>query len=186
MGADVLANIFQPYFSTKGERGTGLGVPIVVNAVQEHGGALQLQSSIGQGTSFAIYWPLVDDTPTDDDSLGNRSLLLYAADPARAGQIAAALEAQGALVVPCDTWAEAVALAADADDWDALVLDIQAGGDLDLVRRGLPRIAHLALAQGALADQAETLLPVCRADLDADGFSAALADRLAVVLPDRP
>jgi signal transduction histidine kinase len=62
MTDEVLSQIFMPYFSTKGERGTGLGVPIVVNAVQDHGGALHLQSTLGVGTTFTIYWPLSAET----------------------------------------------------------------------------------------------------------------------------
>lgn len=178
MGPDVMSNVFQPYFSTKGDRGTGLGVPIVVNAVLDHGGALQLHSTLGQGTTFTIYWPLLDEDAPAKTPLTDRSVLLYSFDAARAVHITDALEAQGALVVPCDTLAKATMLAADAGDWDALVLDLRAAEDLTHARNAAPLVAQVALAQGKLADLAESVLPVCRVVPDADGFGTALTDLL--------
>jgi signal transduction histidine kinase len=57
MPAEVAANIFQPYFTTKA-KGTGLGLAISQNIIQEHGGALTVESSPGQGTAFTIRLPV--------------------------------------------------------------------------------------------------------------------------------
>ena len=55
---EVLPKIFQPYFTTKDAReGTGLGLNIVQRLVQEGGGALQVITQPGTGTTFNIFLP---------------------------------------------------------------------------------------------------------------------------------
>ncbi|WP_026895245.1 transporter substrate-binding domain-containing protein [Clostridiisalibacter paucivorans] len=53
-----LKNIFNPFFTTKQNKdGTGLGLYVVYNEVQKLGGEIQVESSIGLGTTFTIYLP---------------------------------------------------------------------------------------------------------------------------------
>ena len=55
---EVLPKIFQPYFTTKGPRqGTGLGLNIVQRLVKEAKGMLEVQTRVGEGTTFSIYVP---------------------------------------------------------------------------------------------------------------------------------
>ncbi len=55
--------VFEPFFSTKtGKGGTGLGLSITYGLVQELGGDIRVQSSVGQGTTFIVTLPL---NPTD-------------------------------------------------------------------------------------------------------------------------
>ena len=55
---EVLPNIFQPYFTTKGARqGTGLGLNIVQRLIKEARGALHVSTRLGEGTTFAVYLP---------------------------------------------------------------------------------------------------------------------------------
>ncbi len=63
MSEEVRAKIFTPYFTTKQE-GTGLGLAIVEHVVQEHEGALDLDSSPGAGTVFRVWLPAALDTVT--------------------------------------------------------------------------------------------------------------------------
>ncbi len=59
---DVLPNIFNPFYTTKdvGE-GTGLGLAISYQIIEQHGGEISVESTIGQGTRFTISLPLVSD-----------------------------------------------------------------------------------------------------------------------------
>ena len=58
MSRTVLRKIFEPYFTTKGEAGTGLGVPQVCAFVQQMGGLIDVKSAVGKGTTFDIAFPV--------------------------------------------------------------------------------------------------------------------------------
>jgi signal transduction histidine kinase len=50
--------IFEPFFTTKeADRGTGLGLSISMNIVESHGGAVELESTPGQGSTFRVIFP---------------------------------------------------------------------------------------------------------------------------------
>jgi signal transduction histidine kinase len=55
---DMLKTIFEPFVSTKGSKGTGLGLPVMKKIVEEHGGRVELESKVGEGTTFRITLPL--------------------------------------------------------------------------------------------------------------------------------
>jgi two-component system, NtrC family, sensor kinase len=50
--------IFEPFFSTKGQRGTGLGLAVTKKIAEEHHGMVELVSKVGQGTTFRLKLPL--------------------------------------------------------------------------------------------------------------------------------
>ncbi len=54
---DTLNRIFEPFFTTK-KKGSGLGLMIVQRIIREHGGRIELESKVGQGTTFRIWLPL--------------------------------------------------------------------------------------------------------------------------------
>jgi PAS domain S-box-containing protein len=54
---DVQARVFDPFFSTKGAHGTGLGLPQVRSIVERHGGSIELHSTPNRGTTFRLVFP---------------------------------------------------------------------------------------------------------------------------------
>lgn len=59
---EKINRIFEPFFTTK-KQGTGLGLMIVQRIVREHGGRIELESHVGQGTTFRIWLPLHERQP---------------------------------------------------------------------------------------------------------------------------
>jgi signal transduction histidine kinase len=57
MDAETRSKIFQRFFSTKGSKGTGLGLMITRKIVNEHGGTIDVDSEAGRGTKFCIRLP---------------------------------------------------------------------------------------------------------------------------------
>lgn len=59
MGEETLERIFEPFFTTKdvGE-GTGLGLAVAYGIVQEHGGFITVESTLGEGSRFEVYLPI--------------------------------------------------------------------------------------------------------------------------------
>jgi len=58
---EIRSRIIEPLFTTKGDRGTGLGVPIVDAFVQRHGGRLDIESEPGHGARFRMWFPSIQD-----------------------------------------------------------------------------------------------------------------------------
>lgn len=59
---DKINHIFEPFYTTK-KKGTGLGLMIVQRIVHQHGGKIELESRVGQGTSFRIRLPMHERQP---------------------------------------------------------------------------------------------------------------------------
>ncbi len=74
MSESVRQRCLEPFFSTKGELGTGLGLSMVHGIVERHRGKLEIESTPGQGTTFTIRLPLAESesmpvptaVPTDE------------------------------------------------------------------------------------------------------------------------
>ncbi len=63
--ADRIEDIFKPFISTKGSRGTGLGLPVSRKILREHGGDILVQSVIDKGSKFTLKIPMKASTSGD-------------------------------------------------------------------------------------------------------------------------
>ncbi len=54
-----LSKIFEPFFSTKGQKGTGLGLAVIWGIIDNHNGTINVDSELGEGTTFTIRLPLL-------------------------------------------------------------------------------------------------------------------------------
>ena len=87
MDASVQARIFEPFFTTKAlGKGTGLGLAIVYGVVNANKGLMELESKVGEGTTFTIYFPIVDQEvtvarlPTHAELRGGKERILLVDD----------------------------------------------------------------------------------------------------------
>ena len=60
MTAAVRSHCMEPFFTTKGERGTGLGLAMVYGMIQRHSGDLEIESEPGVGTTMRLAFPIRD------------------------------------------------------------------------------------------------------------------------------
>lgn len=66
MDEKTLGHLFQPFFSSKGSKGTGLGLTVTRKIVQEHGGRVEVESVEGKGSAFRLFLP--KNRPKDGDA----------------------------------------------------------------------------------------------------------------------
>ncbi|HWB04485.1 MAG TPA: response regulator [Verrucomicrobiales bacterium] len=113
--------IFEPFYTTKGMEGTGLGLSVIYGIIQEHEGGLQLSSVQGRGTTFHIFLPASKQpapvTPADGDKPVNghfrgsgQRVLLVEDEEAVNHLVRTALTQNGYVVTSAATVKEARAL----------------------------------------------------------------------------
>jgi signal transduction histidine kinase len=134
MDKETQAHLFEPFFSTKGPgKGTGLGLATVYGIVKQSGGLVTCESQVGEGTTFRIYLPQVDD-PVDAvggeaepavAAQGSETILLVEDDEFLRATASEMLELYGYRVVDARHPGEALLLAERrAEQLDLLLTDV--------------------------------------------------------------
>jgi len=165
MTADVMARIFEPFYTTKGDRGTGLGLSASHGIIENHGGDINVTSEAGKGTRFEVILPLHEATsrvvPTPltqtNDAKSARVLVVEDEEKVRV-LLNEAFRAEGHDVIEAATGAEALKQL-DNREFDLMVCDL-----------GLPELSGLHVARWVKEFRPE--LPV----IIATGFSEMIAD----------
>ncbi len=162
---DVLQRMFEPFFTTKRERGgTGLGLATAWGIVNQSGGFIEVDSVVGQGTTFSIHLPETSDAlaePDEESGAGGRETILLVETEAAVRQaLCRALERERYRVLPVGSPSEAFAIAdTQLSSIDLVVSDVVVNdlNGLDLarvLRRARPELKVLLIARdraGALA-----------------------------------
>ncbi len=191
----VREHMFDPHFSTKGAKGSGVGLSNIASVLNRIGGAVAVSSVLGQGTTIDLYWPLSPDDPglpdpVADVSLAGQMILVVDDDRAVTDVLQTYLERLGAEVAVCHDPAIALeAVTEDPDDWTALITDYDmpglSGGDLVAAVRDvttqLPIFVVTALAR-RLADHRitrDTVNGVFAKPLNLSKLAQAMAQSLA-------
>lgn len=108
MDEETQSHLFEPFFTTKAKgKGTGLGLSTVYGIVKQSGGTIGVESKVGKGTTFKIFFPRVDGmvqsdqaTPVNADHVhGRETILLVEDEPAVRGLVHETLRLHGYTVL---------------------------------------------------------------------------------------
>src|SRR5947199_1906297 len=165
MPPEVIPRIFEPFYSTKGERGTGLGLSASHGIIENHGGHINVISAPGKGTRFEVILPLHESsspavaTPLAPTNGTKPARVLVVEDEEKVRVLLNdAFRAQGHEVTEATTGAEALDRL-DKGEFDLMVCDL-----------GLPELSGLHVARWVKEFRPD--LPV----IIATGFSEMIAD----------
>jgi signal transduction histidine kinase/ActR/RegA family two-component response regulator len=136
MEPSTVARIFEPFFSTKGEEGTGLGLSVVYGVMEEHGGWISVESAPGKGSAFHLWLPALNEplpqpmdaglavAPPLPKGSGER-ILLIEDEPGVLAFVSAALRQNGYHVLTADCGASARELfRSELDNLDLVMSDV--------------------------------------------------------------
>jgi signal transduction histidine kinase/serine/threonine protein kinase/CheY-like chemotaxis protein len=128
MDEEVRRKIFEPYFTTKRDRGgTGLGLASVYWAVSQAGGHIEVASVLGKGTSFTIFLP-VDRRGPGHAGQRRKTILVVDSDLLAGRQLEGLLAELGHRVITAATGAEALAVLRDRADVALVIADVAMHG----------------------------------------------------------
>lgn len=192
MDAATQARIFEPFFTTKRPgSGTGLGMSMVYGFVRQSGGAVELHSTPGAGTTVSLYLPLADmpdddllpaEAPLSSGQSAHRGVALLVEDDADVRRVVRRnLLDLGYAVLEAAHAQEALDILAQMSDIRLLLSDIVMPGEVDGVmlarhaRQRHPDMQVLLMSGYAPDVEALTDLPVLSKPFTAAELAAALA-----------
>ena len=123
MNEETIGQIFEPFFSTKGSLGTGLGLATIYGIIKQHGGNIWVYSEPGEGTTFKIYLPLSKEAraakrptiKTESESRGSGTILLVEDNEQVRDLANIILEEQGYTILMAENGHEALKVLAAHD-----------------------------------------------------------------------
>ena len=138
MPRETQAHIFEPFFTTKAVgKGTGLGLSMVYGTLKQIGGFIFVDSEVGRGTTFGLYFPPAviappapeASKPRDRERQGHETLLIVEDEPSVRNMVASALRHDGYRLLIASSAEEALTTA-DAHDGpiDLLLTDAMMPG----------------------------------------------------------
>ena len=104
MDEDTRRRCLEPFFTTKGERGTGLGLAMVYGVAQRHGADVEIDSALGRGTTVRLHFPVPTVEPASSIVMPAQApparlrILIVDDDPLLLKSLSDTLEADGHLV----------------------------------------------------------------------------------------
>jgi CheY-like chemotaxis protein len=109
MDEDTRRRCLEPFFTTKGERGTGLGLAMVYGIVQRHNAEIEIDSVMGQGTTMRLSFPVPQTRDAGPHPRATafaipsrRRILIIDDDPLLIKSLRDALETDGHIVTPAN------------------------------------------------------------------------------------
>jgi len=180
MQPEVAARLFEPFVTTKGVGGTGLGLAVVAGLVQQHDGLIDVETVPGRGTAFHLYFPAQDSpvapapsacqplellTSTSANGHGARRRILVVDDDASIRLLCARILSQAYDVTAVDSGTVALDLLGQ-ETYDLLLTDLKMPGMdgfalLEEASRVRPSLHVLAMT-GSLTPETESRLQGAR------------------------
>jgi PAS domain S-box-containing protein len=114
MPDDVRQKIFDPFFSTKGAQGTGLGLSVSYSIIERHEGSISVASELGRGTTFTIELPAAEvksespEPPAETIEIPSLSILVVDDEPSVRETLAEMLEVMGHRVLLAESGHQAL------------------------------------------------------------------------------
>ena len=167
MSEEVRVRCLEPFFSTKGEKGTGLGLSTVFGIVKRHEGRIEIETEVGEGTTFRIRFPKVPEPEAGlaDAPRNLRPLRVLVVDdePVSRGVIESYLTADGHEVVTASNAKDAIGCD-QRGQFDLLITDhampgmngLQLAAVFRASRAGYPVILVTGFAAGESDPEAES------------------------------
>ena len=133
MPEPVRRRIFEPFFSTKGEKGSGLGLSMAYSIVSRHGGDIRVESEPGRGTTFSLSLPEMQQTmdveppPVRDGPRQPARVLLVDDDEQVRSALVALLESTGHSVTAAATGTAALEMY-ESGRYDVILTNVGMAG----------------------------------------------------------
>ncbi|MDY0019316.1 MAG: response regulator [Anaerolineae bacterium] len=150
---DVLPHIFEPFFTTRAPLGHGLGLAQVYGIVSQHNGHIAVETQVGVGTTFQLYWPALPtaeiahkDLPSAITQGNGETLLVVVDDKTIRAALVDVLTTLAYSVIEAANGQEALTILQEQQDKIALVLSDW----------GMPDMGGLAFTQEMQARHLKT------------------------------